>query len=216
MMPYRVASIGFVECRDFMIKHHYARGMANTCVAAYGLFDGRHLIGALAFATSCSENVRASVFGAERKSCVTELHRLCILDVTPRNAESWFIARCLRQLLSDKPTIKATTIFADPTAGHVGTIYQASNAQFYGQSKPEWFYIDQTGRLRHRRQCGVNISKAEAIDRGWRPTLRQGKFRYLLLLPEDRWERRQLADACLLPSLPYPKQNSTVNGVSQS
>ncbi len=212
MKPYIIRPVGFTDCRDFMIANHYAKGMANTCIQAYGLYDGSLLIGAAAFNSGCSENARADVFGPARKSAVAELHRLCILDVTPKNAESWFLARCFRRLKADRPNLKAIKTFSDPTFGHVGTIYQASNARFYGQSNPETFYLDQDGRLRHRRQCGRNIGPDEARERGWTPKRVLGKFRYLFLLPESPRESRLLDSLCLLPKLTYPKHGVSANG----
>ena len=85
------------------------------------------------FACPCSENVRASVFGDKYKDNVTELHRLHILDVTPKNTESWFIVRCLKLLKELKPQIEAVISFSDTTIGHNGTIYKATNAYRAGR-----------------------------------------------------------------------------------
>ncbi len=216
MKPYRIREIGFTDCRDFMIEHHYAKGMANTCIQAYGLFEGKHLIGAAAFNSGCSEAARSDVFGPDYKSTVAELHRLTILDVTPKNTETWFLARCFRQLHQDQHHLLACKTFSDPTFGHVGTIYQASNARYYGQSKPETFYLDQTGRLRHRRQCGKNISLDEAVERGWTPKKVDGKYRYLFFLSASPAERRELRKCCLLPSMEFPKIDLSANGAGRA
>lgn len=79
------------------------------------------------FATPCSENVRASFFGEAYKDNVIELHCLHILDVTPKNTESWFISRCLKLLLQDNPKIWGVISFSDTTEGNYGTIYKATN-----------------------------------------------------------------------------------------
>lgn len=211
-IAYDVRRIDFLTVRDFIVRHHYAHGMTNNTAAAFGLFDGGHMIGALSFSTPCSEAVRASVFGQGLKDHITELSRLVILDVTPTNTESYFIARCLRMLKEAKEHIWGVVSFADPSAGHVGTIYQAGNARYYGQSTPERFFLDQAGRLRHRRQCGHNVSPQEAIERGWQPVKRAGKHRYCFLLPDSRAHRRRLLDLCQLPEAPYPKHGVTKNG----
>jgi hypothetical protein len=137
------------------------------------------MIGALVFAVSCSENVRASILGTGTEGGVTELHRLHILDGTPKNTESWFISKCIKSLRTDMPEIKVVISFADPTEGHVGTIYQATNALYYGTSENAVFYIDCSGRVRHPRQHGKNITPIVAAKRKWVPTKREGKHRYL-------------------------------------
>lgn len=161
------------------------------------LFGGEKLIGVLMFATPCSEAVRASVFGKDYKDTVIELHRLHILDVTPKNTESWFISKCLKLLKEDKPRIKAVISFADTTQGHNGTIYQATNFYYIGKTSPATFYLDSDGRLRHPRQNGVNISKTKAKELGWIPTKRQAKKnRYLIFVANSKREKKQLIKNC--------------------
>ena len=148
------------------------------------------------FATPCSENVRASIFGDDRKNEVIELHRLHILDITPHNTESWFISRCLKMLKQDKPQIKAVISFSDTTQGHNGTIYQASNFYFIGKTSPCTFYIDENNRLRHPRQNGVNITKDMAEQYGWTPVKRMSKNRYLIFLADSKVEKKRLLHDC--------------------
>lgn len=148
------------------------------------------------FATPCSERVRASVFGVEYKNNVTELHRLHILDVTPKNTESWFIARCFKELKKVKPNIWAVLSFSDSTEGHDGTIYKATNAYRLGSTGKARFYIDQEGRLRHPRQSGVNISESAAGEMGWKPVIREAKNRFMWLLPDDKRHKKELLKLC--------------------
>lgn len=190
--------------KAFIIEHHYSHGCHNGPMT-YGMFRGNDLVGVCAFATPCSENVRASVFGPGFVDNVTELHRLVLLEEEPRNSESWFIVRALKLLKQRKPHIWAVLSFADATEGHVGTIYQATNAIFTGSSSRACFWVDNDGRLRHPRQNGHNITPAEAQERGWTSMMRDSKYRYLFLLGDSRSHLKLLREACKLPSLPYPK-----------
>lgn len=195
MKDYKVERIPCKIAKEYIIKNHYSHGCHNAPSPCYGLFDRDELIGVLMFATPCSENVRASVFGQEHKDKVIELHRLHILDVTPKNAESWFISRCLKLLKKDKPQIRAVISFSDLTQGHSGVIYKATNAFLCGQTGRATFFFDETGRLRHPRQCGVNITKEEAARRGWTPIKRDAKNRYIFLLG-SKTEKRKYARMC--------------------
>jgi hypothetical protein len=174
MITYEVKQIPFSVARDYIKQNHYSHGCHNGTNLCFGIFDNEQLIGALMFATPCSEAVRSSVFGEEYKNHVTELHRLHILDCTPKNTES----------------------FSDLTEGHTGVIYKATNAYRLGSSTARTFYIDQEGRLRHPRQCGINITKEKALELGWKPVKREGKNRYLFLLPNNKWHRRELIRMC--------------------
>lgn len=195
-MNYIIKKIDCKTAKAYIIANHYSHGCHNGPSPCYGLFDGPDLIGVLMFATPCSENVRASVFGPAYKDSVTELHRLHIKDVTPRNTESWFISRCLKLLKQEKPQIKAVLSFADSTEGHVGTIYKATNAYFCGTTGTATFYRDSNGRLHHPRQNGVNISKDQAKKLGWKAEKRGAKNRYLFLLPSSKVEKKKLIKLC--------------------
>lgn len=204
---YNVKAISSRVGKEFIRIHHYSHGVNNGPMC-YGLFDDSELIGVIAFATPCSEAVCASVFGEEMKMSVTELHRLVGLDDTARNSESWFIARALRLLKKDRPKYNAVVSFADATQNHVGTIYQATNAIYCGVTGKATFYLDESGRLRHPRQNGRNITKEEANSRGWTPSKRTGKHRYLYLLPNNKKHLKELKNQLLFKSLPYPKKES--------
>jgi hypothetical protein len=196
MIDYRVERILPKLAKEYIHKNHYSHGSHNGPSPCYGLFDGENLIGVCMFAVPCSEAVRSSLWGSENKNHVTELHRLHILDVTPRNTESWFISRVLKQLKIDKPEIWGVLSFSDTTIGHEGTIYKATNAYRVGQSTPAIFFLDQDGRLRHPRQNGVNITKERAAELGWTQTKRMSKNRYLWLLPNSKKHKKELIVIC--------------------
>lgn len=188
---YQVKIIDCATAKQYIIEHHYSHGCHHSPFPCYGLFDKNILIGVLMFATPCSENVRSSIFGKEYKDNVIELHRLHILDVTPKNTESWFISKCLKLLLQDRPQTWAVISFSDTTQGHEGIIYKASNFMFCGKTGKTTFYMDKNNRLHHPRQNGVNISLDEAIKRGWKPVKRDAKNRYIKILGINKKELKE-------------------------
>jgi len=81
-----------------------------------------------------------------------ELRRLCLIDDTPKNTESYFIAQTLRWL-GKHTTYKQVVSFADPNHGHAGTIYKASNFLYDGREKNDNPRIVQYGEKQiHLRQ----------------------------------------------------------------
>lgn len=215
---YEVRRIGCAQAKEYIIANHYSHGCHNAPSPCYGLFEktddglfneGERLIGVLMFATPCSEAVRESVFGKEYKNKVIELHRLHILDVTPRNTESWFISRCFQLLLKDKPEIRGIISFSDLTEGHQGTIYKATNAYFCGMTSKATFYMEpETHRLHHPRQNGHNMQADEVKARGWIPVKRESKFRYIFILGENKRDKQYWTKKCLydLTSNEYEKK----------
>lgn len=195
MENYTVSRIDMKVAKEYICKNHYTHGCHNAPNPCYGLFDGDALIGVLMFAQPCSENVRSSIWGKENKERVIELHRLHILDVTPKNTESWFISQCFKLLSSDKPQVKGIISFADSTEGHEGIIYKATNFYYIGKTGNATFYRDKEGRLRHPRQNSINISKEEALSRGWTIERRKAKNRYLYILG-SKMEKKHLIKTC--------------------
>ena len=201
MVDYTVRQISAADAKAYIKKYHYAHGSMNSPTKCYGLFEpgngewfqeDRGFIGVCMFATPCSDSVRAPVFGTEYKDHVTELHRLHILDCTPKNTETWFISRCLKRLKEDIPEIWAVISFSDLTEGHTGVIYRAANAYRLGSTGKAVFYMDGFGRLRHPHQNGENITREKAVKRGWTPVARKAKNRFLWLLPGDKRDMRRL------------------------
>ena len=173
-----------------MEANHYSGGCHLGPSPTYGLFRDGVMIGAVAFAVPVSENVRRSIFGRDHVDRVIELHRLHTIDDAPRNASSWFLARCFKMLLTDKPEKRAIISFSDTTEGHVGTTYKALNFYRCGNVSQGNAFKDQQGRLRHRRQCGKNITNAEAEAKGWSIVKRDIKKRFVLIIAPDRRERK--------------------------
>lgn len=66
---------------------------------------------------------------------VIELRRLCCIDDTPRNAESFLIGRSLRLLRRLWNNRGIVVSYADKEYGHQGTIYKASNFEMVGEVK---------------------------------------------------------------------------------
>jgi hypothetical protein len=111
MIDYEIRPISSRDAKIYIRKYHYSHSCTNAPVRCYGLFEKSEIvenglffqeeflpIGVCIFAIPCSENVRSSVFGKEYKEHVLELHRLHILDCTPKNTETWFISRCLKYI----------------------------------------------------------------------------------------------------------------------
>ncbi|MFN8632919.1 MAG: hypothetical protein U0893_03625 [Chloroflexota bacterium] len=169
-----------------------------------------------------------------------ELGRLVLADRVAANGESWFLGRVFR--LAGREGVRGVVSFSDPVArrdstgelvfpGHVGIVYQSTNATYAGRGAARTILVLPDGRVLNERA----LSKLRTLDVGhdyveqrlrrfgapprhgappaeWLPhalaaagvrRLRHaGNHRYLFRLG-DRASRRAVVIA--LPSLPYPK-----------
>jgi hypothetical protein len=112
------------ETKDFIARWHYSKSSRSQQQKhVFKLVDkSDRLVGVAIYGKPMSRHHTKETL---------ELRRLCLIDDTPRNTESFFIGKTLRWL--GKNTSYSQVIsFADPNHGHQGTIYRASNFTYEG------------------------------------------------------------------------------------
>jgi hypothetical protein len=163
-----VDEIGKAEAKGFVERHHYSRSFPARRYS-FGLFHGRTLVGVAVFSVPMSQAIIPKYCGTEPNAGV-ELGRFVLLDSVPANGETWFLSRAFK-LLPD--SILAVLSYSDPLPrkslagqlvkpGHVGTIYQAANAAYFGQNRPSTIYLADNGEIVSRRA----LSKLKNGERG--------------------------------------------------
>ena len=129
---FRVKSSTLIECREFIEHWHYSstvKGM--TWDHVFKLEYNGQTIGAMIYGKPAMHNQWMKY--VEKEEDLLELRRLCCIDKTPKNTESYFIGRTLRWL-SKNTSVKRIVSYADPFYDHGGTIYKASNFEHVGMS----------------------------------------------------------------------------------
>ena len=133
-MNYEVKCVSFTkDVKDFLKNNHYTKSFPVAPQFCFVLLDGTRLVGVALFSNFARQQAAAYYLD------YLELSRLCLLDEAPRNSESYFIAQTLRYL-KRYTKILGVISYADPTAGHSGTVYKASNFIFVGKTKPSYHY----------------------------------------------------------------------------
>ena len=129
---YKVELCQRSELKDFIEKWHYSKNI-NGLVSDYcfKLIKGDELVGAMIYGRIAMAGVWKKYANSENE--LTELRRLCCIDDTPKNTESYFIGWTLRWLKKNT-TIKRVISYADVTYGHSGIIYRASNFKHCGMT----------------------------------------------------------------------------------
>lgn len=160
------------EIRDFIEKWHYSHNI-NGLLSQYcfKLMDGDTMIGAMIYGGLGMANCWKKY--AENKEDIIELRRLCCIDDTPKNTESYFIGKTLKWLLRNT-NIKKVISYADNTYGHRGVIYQASNFKHLGKTAKGrvimWNgkrYHDKTIRTKYKGELKPFAKRVkEALEKG--------------------------------------------------
>jgi len=161
------------EIRDFIEKWHYSKNinglMSDYCFKL--LDESGNLIGGMIYGGIAMAGVWKKYTSKENE--LTELRRLCCIDDTPKNTESFFIGATLRWLKKNT-SIKIVISYADESFGHSGIIYKASNFKHSGMTAKGRViiynykrYHDKTIRTKYKgvlKPFAMRIK--EALDKG--------------------------------------------------
>jgi hypothetical protein len=117
----------------FIEEWHYSKNVNGlTTDYCFKLLDKENnMIGAMIYGKIAMANVWKKY--AESEKDLIELKRLCCIDDTPKNTESYFIGNTLRWLKKNTK-IKRVISYADTTYSHEGTIYKATNFKHMGMT----------------------------------------------------------------------------------
>ncbi|HNI27418.1 MAG TPA: hypothetical protein PLJ29_13720 [Leptospiraceae bacterium] len=175
---YSVSICDRKEIADFVEFWHYS-GNVNGLTTDYcfKLTDtAGNIIGAMIYGKIAMAGVWKKY--ADRENDLIELKRLCCIDKTPKNTESYFIGNTLRWLRKNTD-IRIVISYADTTYLHEGTIYKASNFVHSGMTAKGRIiiyngkrYHDKTIRTRHK-------GKLKAFASEIKTALQNGKAHYV-------------------------------------
>jgi hypothetical protein len=197
-----IKPVPFVVAKRLIERNHYLHTFPGGTKLAFGVFIDNHIHGAISLGAGPA-NAYSLVYRAQPDDCLV-LTRLWVSDELPRNSESKIISIVIRAL-KQNTHIKFLVSYADPSHGHVGTIYQATNWLYIGLSEAMPLFDLGDGIARQSRSLAHGFgthSVKHLIDCGINVTLvpQSCKHRYIYFL-DPSWRTR------LKPSvLPYPKQ----------
>lgn len=208
---YRVEPITAKEANEVVVRNHYLHRKGPTSYA-FGLFDDLGtLVGVITYGTPASPSLCKGIAGEDEAKSVIELTRLWIADITPKNAESFLIGNSLKLLPSDKNIVVS---FAEIRAGHVGTVYQATNWLYSGLSDRhvEW-HIDGVESSKHGRHLfdeygGIEGAKKALGDRLVKSE-RPRKHRYIFIRG-SRLRKKELLEKLRYKIISYPSPDEEV------
>jgi hypothetical protein len=148
-----VKATSIEDVSEFVETHHYSKSVKGlTPEFCFSVRYQTEIIGAAIFGPPGMNNalLKYSDGGMAR---LTELRRFVMIDTTPRNSESYVLGIMFRQLA--KQQVQRILSYADPSHGHVGTIYRATGFQLVGRTPRTQvvLYRNQKISTRNLRRC---------------------------------------------------------------
>jgi hypothetical protein len=219
-----VRKISKSVAKELIVKNHYSHLWTKVSYAigvyveddSHSFFESTDkLIGVACYGDPIGRLSGQSISEELDRTEVLELVRLFVFDGYGSNIESWFLGQTFNWLRENVPHIKALISYSDPKEGHCGTIYQATNWLYQGDSlryNDSWsFKFSEDGEWQHGRTIfptyGTNnpseIQKQVTSPFWIRKEPR--KHRYVYILTKGG-ERRKLLKSIKHPILPYSKK----------
>ena len=121
--------------RKFLKRWHYSdyvniQAKHTFCLFREGNFGIPEMVGVCIYTRPAGPSAGQSYY-PEAPDKVLELRRLCLIDATPKNAESFFVSRTIKWLKGNTDW-EFILSYADMEQGHTGVIYRASNFEYLG------------------------------------------------------------------------------------
>ena len=146
----------------FVHRWHYSHdtnGVQQT--QCFALFDDMKMIGAMIYALPSMKSTAAK-YNPDNPLRCWELRRLCCIDDTLKNTESYFIGYTLRWL-RDNTEIKKVISYADETYNHRGVIYKASNFKHLGMTNKGKVIVYKNKKLTYKTHS-IEVDEAFSIS----------------------------------------------------
>lgn len=176
----------------YALKRWYYRDTVPAGkTAKIGIWEDGKFIGVLIFGSGANKNLASSI-GMDHTECC-ELVRVAMDK--HRSSVSRIMAIALRMIHKAYPGLKAIVSYCDPSVGHYGGIYQASNWLYFGMTDKIDYYRDSKGELHHWRSARLMQKKGIQLELTYLP----GKHKYVYPLTKE--VRVELQSR----SLPFPK-----------
>jgi hypothetical protein len=187
-----------------LIKYHYAKTIAPRAHDnAYSVFnDKNEWCGVICFGMGATPQI-GSPFGLKQGEAI-ELMRVALNG--KQNKTSKVISIALKIIKKHSPLVRLVISYADKGQNHFGTIYQATNWYYIGDTDTSGIEYFVNGKWRHAKSIKPNIKKIAKKRKS------SGKNKYIFPLDKS------LVPLCKSLSKPYPKKAVEVHelNISQS
>ena len=176
------------EARPYIATHHYSKTMPDSTTDVFmGFYDGV-FAGVCVFGMGTGKGQYYRLIDDLQDGDYRELTRLWSPDGMPKNTESKLISESIKLLPKE---VRLILSYADPSQGHLGKIYQATNWLYLGTTSSGQKMVDKDGKELHSRLTSMyrrrhpeykDLSGEELMKiYGWEYIPSSYKHRYVML-----------------------------------
>jgi hypothetical protein len=208
-----IRAIDYASARRFFEKYEHL-GNCGLGVWHYGAVSESTLVAVISFGTTCFAAKRGLLSSIARKFSLNT-YQICrggTIIGAPRNTASWVLSRALRMLRQERGNCLIAA-YADRFFNEMGTIYQACNALYTGQTDPKnqanyivhgrWM----SGWLVRKKYGSRSMEALRNIDPNVVKIPLHPKYRYVFV-EAPPLEKHMIIRALRPFVLPYPKRNT--------
>jgi len=185
-------------------RWHYSRTMPVPPRIYIGVWEDEQFIGVVLFSRGASPYLFSAYGVSEIEGC--ELTRIAL--TAHESPVSRIVSIAVRMVAKQNPGLRLVVSFADPMHGHHGGIYQAGGWIYCGDTHPDFYHQDASGKKWHSRQVRKNGAPVKQFGR-FRAMPRPDDMTYVETLGKHRYLMPLDAEmrARILPlARPYPKR----------
>jgi len=182
------------EAAKYAVEHwHYSKRLTSTYARPVylGAWEDGLFVGSVVFSHGANRNI-GSPYGLTHIG-VCELVRVALRQHV--SFATQVVSMSIKRIKQHSPGMRLIVSYADTEQGHVGSIYQAGNWVYVGES-PGGAKYEVKGRQMHQRAVDISIGTREGLIKI------DGMPKHKYLYPLDRAMRKQIAPL----AKPYPKR----------
>tara|TARA_R100001369_G_C3278379_1_gene161486 strand:+ start:43 stop:921 length:879 start_codon:yes stop_codon:yes gene_type:complete len=211
-----VYQIPFKMAQNFILKYEWLGTMGTTKIS-FGMFCEDELVGVMCFGMTAGTGALSEVFGEEKKHLGLVLVRGACASHAHQHSGSWMIGQAKKELA--KRGYNFVIAYSDPEAGEIGTLYQATNWNFYGFTSPVNYLVRPDGKrvdpkiihkYANKRGLTSQEQKQDFIDNGYTFEKGSRKLKYFLTFG-DKKKLKDLVKCQVVNTYSYLKREIPMN-----
>jgi len=214
-----IREIPFKEAQKFILKYEWL-GTMGTTKHSYGFFTNDKLSAVFCFGLTAGTMALSQVFGQQHKQRGLVLVRGACASHCHKHTSSFALSLACKKL-NEEYGVDFLIAYSDPEAGEIGTVYQASNWNFYGLTSRVNYLVRPDGKrsdpkLIHKYAKKHNITTSEQkqifIDEGYTFEKGSPKLKYFKIIGNKK-ARKELMRDLRVPIYPYLKRKDNMMDV---
>jgi hypothetical protein len=207
-----VKQITFKEAQSFILDFEWL-GTMGTTKFSYGVFTNDRLTAVYCFGLTAGTAALSQVFGEEHKKRGLVLVRGACAPWAHKHMSSFGMGKVLPTLHKERD-IDYLIAYSDPEAGEIGTVYQATNWNFYGMTTPVNYLVRPDGKRsdpklisKYAKKKGITYAEQKQlfVDEGYTFEKGSPKLKYFKIIG-NKTIRKELTKKLKVPVYKYLKR----------